>query len=299
MELIQLLINYFKTLHLEVKSLQALRWARRLVYTWVLMNYAILATKAGFFYSQDAYISKTDFSTLSPFEKIFNLLSWLPLQKAYPFFLAAIMGFAILGILEKAPRLTAAIVYLLMINLDNRASVILDGGNNLMHLIAFYLILVNPIKEQSPTSVTVTNLAVLMIKIQVTFVYATAGLLKVMGPLWNKGVALYYTMGVTEYGNPEMFQLLAKFPLLLAGLSLGTVLFQISLPYLIWMRPWRPYIVLLGTGLHLSISLVMGLFMFGLAMCVSYTFFKEDGEISLPMQVWQKLRGFQAAGGAA
>ncbi|UXR65333.1 HTTM domain-containing protein [Bdellovibrio bacteriovorus] len=298
MELIQILLNYFKTLHTEVKSLQAMRWARRMVYIWVLVNYTILATQASFFYSQDAYISKTDFVTLSPFEKIFNLLSWSPMQEAYPFFLIAIMGFAILGILERAPRFTAAVVYLLMINLDNRANVIMDGGNNLMHLIAFYLILVSPSKKQSPTSITVTNLAVLMIKIQVTFVYATAGLLKVMGPLWNKGVALYYTMGVTEYGNPEMFHLLAKFPLLLAALSLGTVLFQISLPYLIWMRAWRPYIILLGTGLHLSISLVMGLFMFGLAMCVSYTFFKEDEEISLPMQVWYKLRRSVVTGGA-
>jgi hypothetical protein len=135
----------------------------------------------------------------------------------------------------------------------------------------------------------VTNLACLMIKIQVAFVYATAGLLKVTGPLWNKGVALYYTMGVSEYGNDALFELLSRFPAVLALMTLGTVLFQISLPYLIWLRPWRPYIILMGTGLHLSISLVMGLFMFGFAMCVSYFFFYQDNESSIGKTIWRRI----------
>lgn len=281
MELIKIFQRYYQNLHLSVRSLQSLRWARRLVYLWIFVNYAILSTEAAFFYSKEAYIPSTNFSDFSWFEKIFRLLSIVPLEKGYPIFLGLILCFSVLAFFEKLPRISALIVYMLMMNLDNKAPVILDGGNNLIHLIAFYLIFVNPKKNQSPLSITVTNLATLMIKIQVTFVYATAGLLKVMGPLWNKGVALYYTMGVSEYGNAAIFKLFSQFPVLLAAMTLGTILFQISLPYLIWLRPWRPYIVATGTCLHLSISFVMGLFMFGMAMCVSYSFFSEDKEITL------------------
>lgn len=290
MELINILINFFNKLHLEVKSRQALRNARRLVFCWIFLNYSILATKASFFYSENSYIPKTDFMALNSFEKIFNLLSWSPLQEAYPIFLTAILLLAVVGIFEHFPRISSSLVYFFMMNLDNRANVILDGGNNLMHLITFYLIFINPAKQQTPISITLTNLSSLMIKIQVTLVYATAGLLKVMGPLWSKGVALYYTMGVAEYGNTEIFNLLSQFPLILAVLSLGTVAFQISFPYLIWTRTWRPYIIFVGTGLHLSISFVMGLFTFGLAMCVSYYFFKEDEETSLPMELFKSFK---------
>lgn len=281
MELIQQLKDFYMNLHLQVKSLQALRFARRLVYAWVFVNYAILATKAAYFYSSSTYIPGKDFDSLNLLEKSLNLLHWAPFADAYPVFLTLTLVTAALAFFEKAPRASAALVYFLTINLDNKAHVTLDGGNNLMHLVIFYLIFINTREKQSAFSTTLTNLAALMVKIQVTLVYATAGLLKVMGPLWNKGVALYYTMGVSEYGNHGIFNTLSNYPLLLAAMTLGTVLFQISLPYLIWQRNWRPYIVLMGTALHLSISLVMGLFMFGFAMCVSYFFFYEDGEKGL------------------
>ncbi|MFV3407346.1 hypothetical protein [Bdellovibrio bacteriovorus] len=290
MELIQQLKEFYLKLHLEVKSLQALRFARRLVYAWAFINYAILATKAAYFYSSSAYIPAKDFDSLNLLEKSLNLLHWGPFADAYPVFLALILAATAFAFFEKAPRASAAVVYFLMMNLDNKAYVTLDGGNNLMHLVTFYLIFINTKETQSAFSITLTNLAALMIKIQVTLVYATAGLLKVMGPLWNKGVALYYTMGVSEYGNHEIFKTLANYPLLLAAMTLGTVLFQISLPYLIWQRNWRPYIVLMGTALHLSISLVMGLFMFGFAMCVSYFFFYEDGEKGLFGSLLKRVR---------
>lgn len=280
MELIVLTRRYFQNLHVQVNSLESLRTARRIVYLWIFINYLILATESGFFFSEKAYIPSVDFHSLTAFEKIFNLLSHPDMLEAYPFFLGSIIFLAALGIADWYPRITAALVYFLMMNLDNRAQVILDGGNNLIHLIGFYLIFINTKRSQSEVSTMVTNLAAIMIKLQVVLIYATAGLLKVMGPLWTKGVALYYTMGVPEYGNTAIFHTLSHYPALLAFLTLGTVIFQISFPYLIWLRPWRPVMVAIGTSLHLSISLIMGLFMFGLAMCVSYTFFREDKVLS-------------------
>lgn len=295
MEVIKSLLMYYQSLHIRVHSLNSLRLARKLVYGWIFINYSILATQAAFFYSADSYTPQKNFSELSWFAKIFNLLHSDEFVSYYPLFLILVILASAAAFLEKTPRLSAVVVYLLMMNLDNKAQVIMDGGNNLMHLTAFYLMFVNVKPHQSAFSCTLTNLSVLIIKIQVILVYATAGLLKVMGPLWNKGVALYYTMGVAEYGNGPLFSILSQEPLLLSLFTLGTVLFQISLPYLIWLRSWRPYIIAIGTCLHLSISLVMGLFMFGLAMCVSYSFFKEDGEKSLPQEIYQYLKSIRGS----
>lgn len=290
MELIQILIRFYQQLHLHVKSLQALRFARRLVYGWIFFNYLILLPHADFFYSSGSYIPHKDVGAFNLIEKCFNLLHVPAFENYYPVFLGMILVAALLAIFEVSPRAMAAVVYFLMMNLDNKAHVTLDGGNNLMHLVAFYLIFVNTNSVQSAFSTTLTNLAALMIKIQVTFVYATAGLLKVMGPFWNKGVALYYTMGVSEYGNEHIFSTLTNYPVILAGMTLATVLFQISLPYLIWQRAWRPYIIFVGTALHLSISLVMGLFMFGFAMFVSYFFFYENNERGLIADFYKRIR---------
>lgn len=47
---------------------------------------------------------------LNSFEKIFNLLSWSPLQEAYPIFLTAILLLTVLGIFEHLPRISSALV---------------------------------------------------------------------------------------------------------------------------------------------------------------------------------------------
>ncbi|MFS4457634.1 hypothetical protein [Bdellovibrio sp. HCB2-146] len=293
MEIVNRFLNFYRNLDKTVTSLEALRLARRLTYLWVFVNYLILGTNAAFFFSESSLIPKKDFFNLSTLEQSLNLLHNGSITAFYPLFLIGVIASSALAFFEIAPRTMALVTYFLAMNLDNKAYVILDGGNNLMHLLLFYLILVNPKASTSAFSNTITNLARLMIQFQVVFVYATAGLLKVMGPLWNKGVALYYTMGVPEYGNEQLFQFLAHFPLVLAALTLGTVLFQISLPYLIWTKTWRPLVVLAGTGLHLSISFVMGLFTFGLAMCVSYYFFFEDDEnsmASITVKLFKRLR---------
>lgn len=282
MELYQSIKIWFNHINQKIYHQNSLSLARQLYFAWIFINYAILSTTAEFFYSAGNYIPTRTSSEISGYKSIFNILNIDSLNLLYPYFLAHILLFSILGIAGRYQRWAAAAVYLLMMNLDNKAHVILDGGNNLIHLIGFYLIFVDTKSKQS-VSIIFTNLARLMIMIQVCLIYATAGLLKVMGPLWNKGVALYYTMGVPEFGNEKLFQFLSDYPLAVALFTLGTVLFQISFPYLIWNQKLKPFIIAVGTALHLSIAFVMGLFMFGFAMCLGYAFFKTDKATSAVM----------------
>lgn len=276
MELYQSIKNWFKDLNQKIYHQNSLSLARRLYFVWIFTNYAILSTRAGFFYSEGNYIPERTSVEMSGYRSVFNLLNLDSMNFMYPYFLIFILVLSVLGITGHYQRWASLGVYFLMMNLDNKAHVILDGGNNLIHLIGFYLIFIDTINLKNSLSITITNLARLMILIQVCLIYATAGLLKVMGPLWNKGVALYYTMGVPEFGNEQLFQFLSDYPLAVALFTLGTVLFQISFPYLIWNQKLKPFVIAAGTALHLSISFVMGLFMFGFAMCLGYTFFKTD-----------------------
>lgn len=279
MDLIRKLNKWYQSLDQKIFNQKSISLARKIYFLWVFVNYSILATKADFFYSAHNYIALKDLKNVSVLEKGINFLNIPEYNFLYSYFLFAVLIAAIVGISGRFQRITSLITFILMVNLDNRAYVTLDGGNNLVHLIGFYLVFINTQENKNKTSILVTNLAALMIQIQICLVYATAGLLKVMGPLWNKGVALYYTMGVPEYGNEHLFKIFSQFPIIVVLFTFGTVLFQISFPYLIWNKHLRPLMILIGTSLHFSISFVMGLFMFGAAMCMSYFFFKTDQDL--------------------
>ncbi len=276
MELYQSIKRWSDNLDQRISHREALTKARQLYFAWIFANYLILSSKASFFYSMESYIPKRTVGEFSGLQTILNLLNFQNLNFLYSTFLVLILGVSLVGIWGRYQRISSLLVYVLMLNLDNKAYVILDGGNNLVHLIGFYLIFIDTKNKKNSTSMVLTNLSSLMIKCQICFVYATAGLLKVMGPLWNKGIALYYTMGVPEFGNQEIFNFLSSYPAIVALLTLGTVAFQISFPYLIWNKKLKPLMVLIGSSLHLSIAIGMGLFMFGLAMCMSYSFFNTD-----------------------
>lgn len=271
------------------------RFFRAVTSAWVILGTLILLPAADQFYSLHSHIPLADTADLGPLW-ILNLLHDVDYNSLYPYFILGQLVSATLSALSIFPRTSSAALYFFTLNLDNRANVIMDGGNNLMHLILFYLIFASPGTHKKPSSLwhymdnLSTNLSFYMCRIQVTLVYLTAGMLKLAGPLWTKGVALYYTMNVVEYGLPMVAKLMSYLPILMVIATYGTVLFQISFPFMIWNRTARPLYMAIGTVLHLQISLVMGLFMFGLAMCTSYFCFYTDEQAATIMKYGSQLK---------
>ncbi len=252
---------------------------------WVILGTLILLPAADQFYSLHSHIPLAETAS-SDFLWFLNILHSADLNYLYPLFILGQLICACFAGLSLFPRCSSLALYFFTMNLDNRANVIMDGGNNLMHLILFYLIFASPHQRKYTSTIwsyvdnLTTNLSFYMCRIQVALVYLTAGMLKLAGPLWTKGVALYYTMNVVEYGLPSIAKLMSHVPLIMVIATYGTVLFQISFPFMIWNRKARPIYMTIGTLLHLQISLVMGLFMFGLAMCTSYFCFYTDAQAS-------------------
>ena len=262
-----------------------IRIARGAISLWILFNCFLLLPAGSHFWSYESYIPLANVTETSLWGKATNLLSFEQVSQFYPAFVIGQIVMAILAGLSVSPRLSSALLYFFTINLDNRAMVTMDGGNNLMHILLFLLIFMAPGSGKQTSGWradaqmfgnAVSNAAFFMARVQVALVYATAGLLKVKGALWPKGVALYYTMNVVEYGNEMVGQVMSDWPLLLVFSCYMTVLFQVSFPILIWPRLTRPLMMLIGTIFHVSIIFVMGLTTFGLAMCTSYIFFYTD-----------------------
>lgn len=192
----------------------------------------------------------------------------------------ACAGMALAGV---APRLTVPAVYVLTMNVNAMNPVILDGGNNLSQLLLFYLCFIElggagPAgSKRRALANSVSNCALFVAQLQVVAVYLCAGLYKVNGELWQNGMALFYIFQVDEYTHPLVHDLMLSAPWLSVIGTYFTLAFQLSFPWVVWQRGWpRRLVISAGIMLHTGIALVMGLFAFGMVMCLVYTLFLEQ-----------------------
>lgn len=197
-----------------------------------------------------------------------------------------------LGLCAIVPRLAAIGVYFFTVNLYHRTGQLLDGGNNLAALLLFYFVFMNVSGRPLAVGRSVvrklaiagSNAAFYMCRMQIVIVYLCASVLKLNGPLWQKGMALYYILQGETYTHPIAQDFVVTFPGVAMLATYATLVFQVLFFVLIWWRPARPWLVAMGVSLHLfGIGLGMGLLLFGLIMCLAYLAF-------LPADVAERIR---------
>jgi hypothetical protein len=155
-----------------------------------------------------------------------------------------------------------------------------DGGDNVMQLAFVYGLFANLGAHFSvdarrlvgrtppaPWLAMFHNAAILAFGIQISLVYAVAGLYKVQGETWRGGTALYYAFRGGQFIWPGVSELLYQSALFTTAVSYFTVFFQISFPYLMVMNRYtRTAAVCIGVMFHIGIALFLGLFTFSFFM---------------------------------
>jgi predicted DCC family thiol-disulfide oxidoreductase YuxK len=97
-------------------------------------------------------------------------------------------------------------------------------------------------------------------------IYGMAGLGKLQGPSWWMGTALWGTMTAGEFVVFD-FTPMARWPLLINGLTHASLTLELLYPILIWIRVTRPLMLLAAAAMHLGIAVMSpGLTEFTLAM---------------------------------
>ena len=240
----------------------------------------------------------------------------------YLFTLAVGVAFA----LGWRTRLTSVLFMVTVLALENRAPLLTDGGDNVLTLMAIYLVFtacgdywsldarrrglrnresVDPPTPAPPRpawrdelaavrgqSVTLMhNGAVLVIAAQVCVIYATAGLTKVQGPMWQNGSAMGYVLRLSWFQPwPGLSQSLASHTLILTLVGYVTVLVQSGFTFIVFSpRLKYPALVVLVV-MHLSIAILLGLPFFSAMMLIGDGIFLSD-------RVWQAI-GRRVAGPA-
>jgi hypothetical protein len=271
------------SLTIERWNPSAARLLRKAVYCWCLVNILILLPDASQFWSPTALTPVTPPEIVKA-EIWSHLLSLSRFQNRYGYFIAAQIVLLVAGIACIYPRIISILIYFVTINIDNRVYVILDGGNNLIHLFLIYFILIDPSKKtnQQKTgfffmlSNAFSNFAFLMCQLQIVMMYLISGLSKVGGVLWQNGTALYYTLQIDEYTHPFAKDMISRYAILTVVGTYITLLYQVIFPWLVWNKKIRPWLLSIGSCIHMQISFVMGLFMFGFAIAVAYLSFASE-----------------------
>ena len=111
------------------------------------------------------------------------------------------------------------------------------------------------------------NSAMLVIAVEVCFIYATAGWYKIQGSLWQSGSALYFPLHLDYFDPwPGLAQLLASHPVPVFLITYGTVMVQVSFPFLVFNRRIKNVLLVLMMIEHAAIAVTLGLPFFSLAM---------------------------------
>ncbi|HSX99939.1 MAG TPA: HTTM domain-containing protein, partial [Streptomyces sp.] len=206
-------------------------------------------------------------------------------------------------------RVLSVLFAVVVTSFHARAIFMTDGGDNLVLLMALYLVLTacgrrwsldarrirlktvragnTPERPRSPfarqlrqartTLITVVhNCGMFVIAAQVCFLYGSAGLYKVQGPSWSSGTALHYVLNLELFRPwPTLSHFVDEHTLVVAIAGYVTVLLQVAFPFVLFGRLKYPVLAML-LGMHIGIAVLMGLPLFSGAMIVADAVFLPD-----------------------
>jgi hypothetical protein len=191
-------------------------------------------------------------------------------------------------------RVTSVLFFIFTWSLYQRNYFAIDGGDNVIFLISFFLMFADVGRRFSldaraearagcPVAIPwwramLHNYAVLACLVQICILYLFSGLWKANSHMWLNGTAIYYILRVNEFQLPGISPLIYRSAALGVLSCYATIIFEMLLPFDVWKRSMRIWMLLGAIVLHLSIGIVMGLMYFSLAIIVADLIFLADDQ---------------------
>jgi uncharacterized membrane protein YphA (DoxX/SURF4 family) len=198
------------------------------------------------------------------------------------YFLLFIAGLALL--VGFRTRLAALVVFVCMASFTQRNPFVLNSGDQLLQVLAFYLVLM-----PSGVSLSVDRMLkrgeefwefptrpiwpLRLVQIQVSILYISAVWAKVRGATWNDGTAVAYAFRIDDIARFPVPDFITDSLLIVNLLTFGTLATELALGILVWNRVLRPWVLLAGVGLHLGIDYAVRVGFFSYAVFVAYLAF--------------------------
>ena len=127
-----------------------------------------------------------------------------------------------------------------------------------------------------------------LIRWQVSLIYLSSALWKLLYPTWRDGSAVYWALNVNTFHRFPWPLPVAAEPFVVV-LTWTTLLFELLFPVLVWFRATRIATLVLGIGLHLGLLIMLELGPFSLVMIACYIAFLDPHQVA-ESRWWRRPR---------
>jgi len=181
-------------------------------------------------------------------------------------------------------RLAAVVVFVCLVSFARRDPWVLNSGDLLIIVLAFYLML-----APSGAALSVDRWLqarrqfwefprrslwpLRLIQVQVSLLYFFAVWAKLRGETWNDGTAVSYAFRIEDLERFPVPGFVTDSLLLVNLLTYGTLAVELALAILVWNGKLRPWVLLLGVALHLGIDYAVRVGFFSFAALAAYVAF--------------------------
>ena len=174
-------------------------------------------------------------------------------------------------------RLAAFLLFVGIVSFEHRNGLVTNSGDGLIRNLAFFTAL-TPCGEglsldrlrKKPANFwdfpARAPWGLRLIQLQLSIGYLSAVWHKAGNPLWRGGTAVSYSLRIQDITHLPVPSFITHSVVLTEILTYGTLVSELAIGILIWNRAARPYVLIVGILLHLSIdfSLMVGFFSYGM-----------------------------------
>ncbi len=264
----------------------------RILYgTCVTMTLFLLHSEWLGWYGVHSWVTLQTMTSVEPGVRL-NLFTVMPQNDALiAAFFWIFLGFAVLLTIGFWTRLSSIVVFACLTSIQQRNLYILHGGDVFLRVAGFFLMfapagaalsidrLIRVRRELEGAEIRPrAPWAQRMIQFELALLYFASFLWKIKGAPWLNGTALFYVFHIHA---------IQRFPLpcwtrqlwILKLVTWYTLVLEFSLGVLIWFRPFRYPLLLLGLLFHLSIEYSLNIPMFEWDVLTAYVLFIDPADL--------------------
>lgn len=234
----------------------------------------------------------------------FSLFELFPADPRVPALLALVHLGAVIGVLLGLfTRTSIALAFFTLISFHNRNVFVLNSSDIVIRNFLFLLFLTpcgdwlsvdrwwqvhRGLAPAEPVDKAPWGLR--LMQIQFSIIYIATVMFKMKGPLWADGTAVYIATRLDEFVRMPL-DLLNNL-LVIKFLTWSTLLVELALGTLIWIRELRYWVLLAGVGLHLGIEMTMNIPMFEWIMIITMICMVDPRDLKQWLQLAREGRLF-------
>lgn len=219
-----------------------------------------------------------------------GLFAWWSGDRALLLGWAALVVAALMLVVGWRSRIAALTVFVLVVSFEHRTTFVFNAGDGLIRVEALYLMLApcgaalsldrRRVGEPFWSAESHSPWIVRLMQVQLSLIYLSSVVTKMRGETWPGGTAVSYALRLDDMLKMATPQWLWGDALLMNAATWATLVIELAIGVLVWIRRLRPWVLAAGVGMHLMITTTIDVGFFTPAMFVLYLAFLPPERVS-------------------